>query len=100
MRPFGYPHASLALSPCALQLIDPVSLRVGNPPEHARVLDFLKQEAKMASQVRLPRAAKIGLLLSLVILAYVAGKFSELSGNAEWWIGKVCSIASNATMTR
>ncbi len=51
---------------------------------------------KMASQLRLPRAAKIGLLLSLLILAYVAGKFSGLSGNAEWWIGKVCSIASNA----
>jgi hypothetical protein len=26
----------------------------------------------------------------------VAGKFSELAGNAKWWIGKVCSIASNA----
>jgi hypothetical protein len=38
------------------------------------------------------------MLLALFLLAYLAGVFSELPGNAEWWIFKVCFVASNALL--
>jgi hypothetical protein len=53
---------------------------------------------EIANRLRLPRAAKIGMLLALFLLAYLAGVFSELPGNAEWWIFKVCFVASNALL--
>jgi hypothetical protein len=53
---------------------------------------------EIANQLRLPRPAKIGMLLALFLVAYLAGKFSELPGNAEWWISKVFSLASNTIL--
>jgi hypothetical protein len=34
----------------------------------------------------------------MLITPYLAGKFSEHPGNAEWWIFKVCSVAFNAVL--
>jgi predicted small integral membrane protein len=50
----------------------------------------------MASQLLIPRATQIGLLLALLICAYVAGKCSGLPGKAEWWTAKVSFVAANA----
>jgi hypothetical protein len=52
----------------------------------------------MTNQFRLPRAAKIGMLLAVFLLAYLAGKFSDLPGHAEWWIFHICSLASNVLL--
>jgi hypothetical protein len=74
-----------------------LSFHVGRP---SRVTPLTAEDysLKMTNQLRLPRATRIGMLITLFLLTYLAGKFSELPGNAEWWIFKVCSVTSNAVL--
>jgi predicted small integral membrane protein len=52
----------------------------------------------MTNPPRLPRTVQIGLLIVLFTLAYVAGKFSGLSGSNAWWMAKGSFMAANTIL--
>jgi hypothetical protein len=76
----------------------PASYNVRRRPLGIAKLTAKPYSLEMVNQLRLSRAARIGMLLALFLLAYLAGKFSELPGNAEWWIFRISFLVSNAIL--